>query len=101
MEPYFLTAFIISLQGVLFELIPLDIFDGSDLWRWRKGIWILFFSIVFFLFFHLMLNPSGSDIQALQQNSVQTLITVMAVFGLVTLIAWIISARYLREVIEI
>lgn len=101
MEPYFLTAFIISLQGVLFELIPLDIFDGSNLWRWRKGIWILFFSIVFFLFFHLMLNPSGSDIQALQQNSVQTLLTVMAMFGLVTLIAWIISARYLREDIEI
>lgn len=93
MEPFMLTAFLISLQGVLFELIPLDIFDGSALWKWRKGVWFLFFALVFFCFFHFMLNPAGSDMQALQQNSVKTLMIVMAVFGLVTLVAWLLFSK--------
>ena len=97
MEPFLLTVFLISLQGVLFELIPLEIFDGSDLWKWRKGVWLLFFAVVFFSFFHFMLNPSGSDLQALQQNSVKTLMIVMAIFGLITLGAWLTFSKPRRE----
>jgi len=97
MEPFLLTAFLISLQGVIFELIPLEIFDGSDLWKWRKGVWLLFFAVVFFSFFHFMLNPSGSDIQALQQNSIKTLMIVMAIFGLITLSAWLVFSKPRRK----
>lgn len=93
MEPFMLTAFLISLQGVLFELIPIDMFDGSDLWKWRKGVWGLFFALVFFCFFHFMLNPAGSDIQALQQNSIKTLLIVMVIFGSITLISWLLLAK--------
>ena len=50
MEALFLNIFTITLQGVLFELIPLDVFDGSDLWKWKKGAWFLLFLAVFFGF---------------------------------------------------
>ncbi|HUV16216.1 MAG TPA: hypothetical protein VMW28_06615, partial [Pelolinea sp.] len=88
LEPVFLTIFLIGLQGVLFELIPMDFFDGGDLWKWNKSLWLLFFSVVFFCFFHVMLNPNASDIQALQQNGVKTLLLVMGIFGFLTFLLW-------------
>ncbi len=97
LEALFLNIFTIALQGVFFELIPLDVFNGSDLWRWRKGIWLAFFGAVFFAFTHLFLNPSGRDVQALQQNGVQTLLIVMSVYALVTFGLWVSFRRATRS----
>lgn len=85
-----LSVFVICLQGVTFALIPLSIFDGSAIWQWRKGYWMAFFAITAFLFYHILINPSMSDIGALQQNGLRTLLIVMAVFGLATLVLWIV-----------
>lgn len=32
-------------------------------------MWFVFFSLVFFCFYHFLLNPNTSDVQALQQNA--------------------------------
>ncbi|MGB5933304.1 MAG: hypothetical protein WBH57_09590 [Anaerolineae bacterium] len=48
------------------------------------------FSIVFFCFYHFLLNPNASDVQALQQNGVQTLLILIVVFGLTTFILWLL-----------
>lgn len=93
LESLLLNVFLIILSGVLFELLPLDIFDGSSLWKWRKGFWFLLFFPVFFTFTHLFLNPSGSSVQSLQQNSMRTLLAVMAVYGAATLILWLIFRK--------
>jgi len=93
MSALFLNVFAISLQGVLFELIPLDVMDGSDLWKWKKGLWFLLFFAAFFGFTHIFLNPSGQDVQALQQNGVRTLLVIMAVYGLATLGLWLAFRR--------
>ena len=90
LEPLFINIFAISLQGVLFEMIPLDMFDGSDLWKWKKPVWFLFFLVLFFGFYHTFLNPTAPDVQALQQNGVQTLLLVMSVYGLATMVLWLI-----------
>jgi hypothetical protein len=90
LEPLFLTAFVIGLQGVLFALIPLAFTDGGHIWGWRRGVWLAFFSVVFFCFYHLLLNPNASDVQALQQNGVQTLFILVVVFGLATVILWVL-----------
>ena len=89
----FLNIFAMSLQGVLFELIPLEIMDGSDLWKWKKGLWFLLFFAAFFGFTHIFLNPSGQDVQALQQNGVRTLLVIMAVYGLATFGLWLAFRR--------
>ena len=90
LEPLFLTIFLISLQGVFFALFPLAITDGGDIWSWRRGVWFVFFSIVFFCFYHFLLNPNASDVQALQQNGVQTLLILIVVFGLTTFTLWLL-----------
>ena len=90
LEPIFLTAFLIALQGVFFALIPLDVTDGGHIWAWRKSVWFVFFSVVLFCFYHFLLNPNASDVQALQQNGVQTLLVLIVVFGLATLLLWML-----------
>ena len=90
LEPIFLTIFLICLQGVFFQMFPLAITDGGDIWNWKKGIWFGFFSIVTFCFYHFLLNPNASDVQALQQNGVQTLLILIGVFGLTTFTLWLL-----------
>jgi hypothetical protein len=90
LEPLFLTIFLITLQGVFFALLPLPVTDGWDIWSWRKGVWLAFFGVVLFLFHHVVLNPDGSDVQALQQNGVQTVLLLIGVFGLATLVLWLL-----------
>jgi hypothetical protein len=90
LEPILLTIFLIGLQGVFFQMFPLAVTDGGDIWSWKKGIWFLFFVAVFFGFYHFVLNPNASDVQALQQNGVQTLLLLIAVFGLATFVLWLL-----------
>jgi len=97
LEPLFLTIFLITLQGVFFALLPLTITEGGHIWRWRKGLWLAFFGVVLFLFHHVVLNPDSSDVQALQQNGVQTLLLLIAVFGLATLLLWLLFPFRLRR----
>jgi hypothetical protein len=90
LEPLLLTIFLIGLQGVFFSLFPLATTDGGDIWRWRRGVWVVFFSVVFFCFHHLLLNPNAAGVQALQQNGVRTLLILIRVFGLGTLALWLL-----------
>jgi photosystem II stability/assembly factor-like uncharacterized protein len=97
LEPIFLTIFLISLQWVFFELFPLTVTDGGDLLSWRRGVWFAFFLIVFFCFYHFVLNPNASNVQALQQNGVQTLLILIVVFGLATFLLWLLFPFRLRR----
>lgn len=90
LEPLLLTIFLISLQEVFFQLFPLAITEGGDIWSWRRGIWFVFFGVVFFCFYHFLLNPNASDVQALQQNGVQTLLILIMIFGLITSALWLL-----------
>jgi hypothetical protein len=90
LEPILLTIFLISLQGVFFQLFPLSITDGGDIWKWRKGLWFVIFLGVFFCFYHFLLNPNSSDVQALQQNGVQTLLILILAFGITTFTLWLL-----------
>lgn len=97
LEPLFLTVFLISLQGAFFELFPLAVTDGGDIWNWKRGIWFLLFLAVFFAFYHFVLNPNASDVQALQQNGVRMLLLLIVVFGLATLTLWLLFPFRLRR----
>jgi drug/metabolite transporter (DMT)-like permease len=97
LEPLFLTIFLLCLQGVFFELFPLSVTDGGDIWNWRKLVWLAAFAVVFFCFYHFLLNPSASGVQALQQNGVQALGVLIVVFGLATLLLWLLFPVRLRR----
>lgn len=50
----------------------------------------MFFTLVFFCFYHFLLNPNASDIQALQQNGVRTVLILVVIFGLATIGLWLL-----------
>jgi hypothetical protein len=90
LEPILLTIFLLCLQGVFFELFPLSVTEGGDIWSWRKVLWLATFALVFFCFYHFLLNPNASGVQALEQNGVQALWTLILVFGLATVVLWLL-----------
>jgi hypothetical protein len=90
LEPLLLTIFLIGLQGVFFQMFPLAVTDGGEIWSWKRGIWFVLFVAVFFCFYHFVLNPHASDVEALQQNGVQTLLLLIVVFGLATFFLWLL-----------
>jgi parallel beta-helix repeat protein len=92
-EPLFLNIFTISVQGVLFELLPLSVCEGRNIWDWNKLLWFGFFGVSVFTFLHTFLNPDTPDLQALRQNGVQILLMAMAVYGLATLFLWLKSKQ--------
>jgi len=95
-----LTLFITGLQGVFFALVPLSATEGGDIWRWRKLYWGVFTSVVFFLFYHFILNPESSDTRLLQQNSVQTVLMLYGIFGTATLLLWLLFPVRLRRAVR-
>ncbi len=97
LEPVLLTIFLISLQGVFFQLFPLSMTDGGDIWRWKKRLWFVTFLGVFFCFYHFILNPNSSDVRALQQNGVQTLLFLILAFGLTTFALWLVFPFRLKR----
>jgi len=92
-EPLFLNIFTICVQGVLFELLPLSVCEGRNLWDWNKLLWFVLFGVSIFTFLHTFLNPDASELQALQQNGVQVLLVAMAIYGIATLVLWVKSKQ--------
>jgi hypothetical protein len=66
-------TFIGGIQGVFFNLIPLDFMDGKKILAWNKAFWLALVLPVTFVFFHLFLNPDGPFEEGLDSLSVQVL----------------------------
>jgi hypothetical protein len=92
-----LSIFLVGVQYAFFDLLPLGFMDGGDLWRWKRGVWLALYGGVLFAFCHLFLNPSASDVQALQRNGVQVLGALMALWGGATLALWLAFPFRLRQ----
>ncbi len=79
-------VFTVALQGAFFELLPLvRSLDGSMLIKWNFWAWIGLYLPISFFTFWLVMNPNGSGIQAIQQNTMAAILIILA-FLLVVLI---------------
>lgn len=87
-------VFTIALQGLFFEMLPfLKSMDGSVLIRWNFWSWIGLFLPISYFTFWLVLNPNGSGIKAIQQNSITTLIVVLVFLAIMVLVSDLIFKR--------
>jgi len=59
--------FIILLEGVFFELLPLPSIAGGMIFQWRRWIWAVQFFVVVFLLFQVLFHPEGT-LASLQQS---------------------------------
>jgi hypothetical protein len=97
LEVLFLTVFLVALQGVSLQLFPLAITEGGKLFRWDRRMWLVCFLLVLFPFNHFVLNPNGSDVEALRQNGVIILLLLVAGYGLATLALYLLFPFRLKK----
>jgi len=55
-----LLVFIVSVEGLLFSLIPLEFMDGSRIWKWSKPVWFALFIPATLLFLQVLFNDSDA-----------------------------------------
>ena len=90
-------CFTIALEGFFIELLPISkLFDGAILAKWNIFAWLgLYLPIIYFALW-LVFNPYGDSVHAVQQNSMQALLIVMA-FIMVALLLVTLLGRLLTK----
>lgn len=96
--PILETLFIVGLQYAFFELIPLDVLDGSILWNQKKWNWYVAWGLLMaptaFGIYHFALNPNTSEVRDLMQSNVGSLAWVLAILGIAVIsLRWLIAAK--------
>ncbi len=84
--------FLVGLQYAFFELIPLDVLDGEVLHKKYPKLWGGLFIPTTFGMYHLLFNPSSSDVQGIMQGNVGRLLWIMSAITVGTILfRWGIS----------
>jgi hypothetical protein len=79
--------FIAALQGLFFEMIPIEFMDGHKLFRWNKLAWLGMASVTAFLFWHVFINGGAAADEAVQAgDTVAALILLGVCVGLTVLV---------------
>lgn len=76
--------FVTGLEGLLFSLVPLSFMDGEKIFRWNKWIWLGSFSLVAFLFWHVLLNKNSKYAASFGQKNVKILFVMLGFYILIT-----------------
>jgi Zn-dependent protease len=101
LEAAFVLLFVSGIQGLLFNLLPITFLDGQKVWRWNPLAWLSIAVPSAFIFFHVIVNRSGTFASATGERSIQMLIAVCAIFWVLTVGAWVFfrirKAREARE----
>jgi len=59
--------FVILIEDAFLDMLPLPSLAGEAIFRWKKALWFLQFTLVSFLLFHTLFNPEGT-ISGLEQS---------------------------------
>jgi hypothetical protein len=77
-----------GLEGVLFNMIPVDFMDGMKVARWNPIVWAVLFTIAAFLFWQLLLNQDGAYLDAMRQTKVIAAIGVAVFCAVASIAMW-------------
>jgi hypothetical protein len=80
--------FVGGLEGIFFNMIPLEFMDGKKLWDWNKAAWVGMAGVTAFLFWHVLLNTEDSYFSALQETTPLTAILLIGICMALTLAVW-------------
>jgi hypothetical protein len=71
--------FVSGLEGLFFQLIPIDFMEGRKLYRWNKFAWLAISLSSGFLFWQVLLNNDKDSVDAL--GATRTLVTLLVVLA--------------------
>jgi hypothetical protein len=83
-----LAVFLVALETMFFEMIPLAYTDGQTIFKWSKLGWAVLFVPVAFLFNHALLNPQSGFVDSFLESNVRFLWFVLFALVGVTAGLW-------------
>jgi hypothetical protein len=66
-----LSVFLIAMETLFFEMLPLASGLGQVFYRWSKFAWVILFAPIAFLFNHALLNPQSGFLESFQVSNVR------------------------------
>jgi hypothetical protein len=88
-EAILVTIFIGGLEGLFFNLMPIEFLEGKYVWDWSKIRWLMLMILAAFLFWHVLLNSEGAYDEMIQPTSALTAGIVIAICVTLTGSAWL------------
>jgi hypothetical protein len=92
-ETVAVTLFVGGIEGLLFNLLPLEFMEGRAVWRWSRAVWLLFAVAVSFVFFHVVVNRTDSCTSVAEETGVRALFAI-AVVSVIAASAFWLLCRY-------
>jgi hypothetical protein len=87
-ESIALSIFVVCLQGLLFNLMPLEFMDGWRIWKWKPLAWIALFVPSAFLFTQVLFNDDEGYMDLISSNKSLTGVAILFAYLGVTFGTW-------------
>lgn len=81
--------FVSGLEGLFFQMIPIEFLDGRKLFDWNKGAWLVITLISGFLFWEALLNDDQQSLSALEQTKTIIALVVCLACLVATIALWL------------
>lgn len=82
-------VFVGGLEGLFFNMVPLQFMDGYKVWRWNKLAWVAIAGASAFLFWHVLLNTESESFSALQETMPATAAVIVGICLVLTAALWL------------
>jgi len=89
LEAVAVAMFVGGIQGLLFNLVPLEFIDGQKVWKWSRVAWFAISLPVTFLFVHVLMNPQGDFDSPVEETSLRALFILCIGVWLATGAVWL------------
>jgi hypothetical protein len=96
-ETVAVTLFVGGIEGLVFNLLPLDFMEGRALWQWSRITWLVFATVVSFIFFHVVVNRTNAYTSVAEETGVQALFAICVVCVLLASAFWLVCRIWLSE----
>jgi hypothetical protein len=94
-----LAVFLIAMETLFFEMLPLAYGLGQTFFQWNKIAWGVLFAPIAFLFNHTLLNPNSGFLESFQVSNVRFMWFVLFMLVGITAALWIYF-NVLREMLN-
>jgi hypothetical protein len=88
LEAFLGGVFLMGLESLLVDLLPLRFLDGSRIIRWRKAVWAVLFGLGLFVLVHVLLSPGSGYVGHTKGYSFFVVLALYVGFGAVSVAFW-------------
>ena len=81
-------VFVGGMEGLLINLIPLDVMDGAKIYRWSRLVWVSLVLVSAFLVWHVLLNTHRSSFDSLRPASSWSVVAGFVVYTAAAGLFW-------------